>query len=76
MAVAAIFHIRLLIEDIVGKNQHRQPNIGLLEIEDVFYLLPLITWFDLLQPFLILAAVGAPSFALWTLRAYLIMKRT
>ena len=75
VAVAAIFHIRLLIEDIVGQNQHRQPNIGLLEIEDVFYLLPLITWFDQLLPFLILASIGAPLFALWTLREYLALKR-
>ena len=60
-----------MISNITGKFQIEQPNIGLFEIEDVFYLMPLITFFGLLQPFLVIAVIGAPVFALWTLRQYL-----
>ena len=75
VAVAAIFQLRLMISNMTGKDKIEQPNIGLLEIEDVFYLLPLVTFFEMLQPFLIVAVVGAPGFALWTLRDYLRRKR-
>ena len=75
VSVAAIFQLRLMISNLTGKEQIDQPNIGLFEIEDVFYLLPLVTFFDVLQPFLIVATVGAPAFALWTLRDYLKIKR-
>jgi phosphatidylglycerophosphate synthase len=75
VAVAAIFQLRLMISNITGRFQIEQPNIGLFEIEDVFYLLPLITFFGLLQPFLVVAAVCAPVFALWTLGQYLKCKR-
>ena len=75
VAVAAIFQLRLMIGNITGRFKIDQPNIGLFEIEDVFYLLPLITFFGVLQPFLIIAAIGAPIFALWTLREYLAGKR-
>ena len=75
VAVAAIFQLRLMISNITGRFQIEQPNIGLFEIEDVFYLLPLITFFGFLQPFLVVAAVCAPVFALWTLRQYLRCKR-
>ena len=75
VAVAAIFQIRLMISNMTGKDKIEQPNIGLFEIEDVFYLLPLVTFFEMLQPFLIVAVVGAPGFALWTLRDYLRCKR-
>ena len=75
VSVAAIFQLRLMISNMTGKEQIDQPNIGLFEIEDVFYLLPLVTFFDVLRSFLIVAAVGAPLFAIWTLRAYLKIKR-
>ena len=75
VCVAAIFQLRLMISNITGSFQIEQPNIGLFEIEDVFYLMPLITFFGLLQPFLIIAVTGAPAFALWTLGDYLRRKR-
>ena len=74
VSVAAIFQLRLMVGNMMGKEQIAQPNIGLFEIEDVFYLLPLVTFFDVLYPFLIVATVGAPAFALWTLRDYLRLK--
>ena len=75
VSVAGTFHLRLMISNIMGKERPGMPNIGLFEIEDVLYLLPLVTLFELLQPFLIAAALGAPVFALWTLRDYLGRKR-
>lgn len=75
LAVAAIFHMRLVIEKHVGKAEARQPNIGSLEAEDVLYLLPLVTLSDQLVPFLVLASVGAPLFALWVLREFLALER-
>ena len=76
VSVAGIFQMRVMIGNMTGKDQMDMPNIGLFEIEDVFYLLPLITLFEWLYPFLILAAVGAPAFALLTLRDYLRHKRS
>lgn len=76
VAVAAVFHMRLFIEDALGKDDARQPNIGLLESEDILYLLPLVTFFDQLKPFLVMAAIGAPLFSLWVLREYLALKKS
>ena len=76
VSVAGIFHLRLMISNITGEDQTGMPNIGLFEIEDIFYLLPLITFFDWLFPFLIIAAIGGPAFLLVTLRDYLRHKRS
>jgi len=70
LAVAAIFHMRNEIEKSIGKDDARQPNIGIIEAEDVLYLLPLVTLMGWLVPFLVLAVIGAPAFALWTLKEY------
>lgn len=75
IAVAAIFHMRHDIEENVGKEQARQPHAGGIEAEDVLYLLPLISLSGQLEPFLVLAATGAPLFAAWVLRDYLALKR-
>ena len=75
VAVAAIFQLRLMIGSITGASKVAQPGVGLFEIEDVFYLLPLVAFFDALQPLLIAAAIGAPLFALWTLTDYLRLRR-
>ena len=76
VSVAAIFFMRVQIGAMTGQERIDMPNIGLFEIEDVLYLLPLITYFELLQPFLIVAVIGAPVFALLTLRDYLRHKRS
>ena len=68
IAVAAIFHMRLIIEERIGKTQARQPNVGGMEAEDILYLLPLVTLFGQPVPFLVLASIGAPLFALWVSR--------
>lgn len=75
LAVAAIFHMRHEIELVVGKEEARQPNVGLFEAEDVLYILPFIALAGKLHVFMLLSAVGAPLFALWVLREYLALKR-
>ncbi len=70
LAVAGIYFMRNEIEKFIGKSDARQPNIGIIEAEDVLYLLPLVTLMGWLIPFLILATAGAPVFALWTLKEY------
>lgn len=75
LAVAAVFHMRMVIEDALGRDGARQPNIGVAESEDVLYLLPVVAFFDQLTPFLLAASIGAPLFALWVLRDYLALKR-
>lgn len=69
-AIAAIFHMRNEIEKNIGKTAARQPHMGKFEAEDVLYLMPVIAIMEWLMPFLCLAAVGAPLFALWVWREY------
>ena len=50
---------------LAGKTAAKQASLGGFETEDVLYLLPLVTVFDGLEPFLIAASIGAPLFAIW-----------
>jgi phosphatidylglycerophosphate synthase len=65
IAIALIFYLRLRIEALAGKNASQQASFAGFETEDVLYLLPLVTLADSVSPFLIVASVGAPLFALW-----------
>lgn len=58
-AVAAIFQLRFIMEERGGKAAIRQATFAGFEIEDVLYLFPLVTIFDVEAGFLRLAAVGA-----------------
>ncbi|MGQ0658042.1 MAG: CDP-alcohol phosphatidyltransferase family protein [Chromatiales bacterium] len=64
VAVAAIFQMRHDIERQMGKTATRQPRFAGFEAEDILYLLPVVTYAGLLQPFLYAAAIGAPLAAL------------
>ncbi len=76
VSVAAVFHMRMIIEQEQGKAEVRQPHLGVLEIEDILYLLPVVTIIDQLVPFLTLASFGAPIFLLWVLKEFLILNKT
>jgi phosphatidylglycerophosphate synthase len=67
LGTAAIFGGRMALERRSGKAAVRQPNLLGFELEDVMYLLAPLTWLGLLQPFLLLASIGAPLFALLVL---------
>jgi phosphatidylglycerophosphate synthase len=62
-AVALIFYLRMRIEELLGKAGTRQSSLAGFETEDILYLLPLVTLFSALTPFLLAASVGAPLFA-------------
>jgi phosphatidylglycerophosphate synthase len=67
LATTVIFVLRMELERRAGKAATQQPNLLGFELEDVMYLLGPITWLGLLQPFLVLAGIGAPLFALLVL---------
>jgi phosphatidylglycerophosphate synthase len=69
-AVALIFYLRMRIETLAGKSASKQASLGGFETEDVLYLLPLVTLFNGLTPFLIAASLGAPLFAVWVVIDY------
>jgi phosphatidylglycerophosphate synthase len=63
-AIALIFFLRMRIEEVRGKSATRLSSVGGFETEDVLYLLPLVTLCNGVTPFLMLASVGAPLFAI------------
>jgi archaetidylinositol phosphate synthase len=69
-AIALIFYLRMRIEALAGKAASKQASVGGFETEDVLYLLPLVTIFDGVTPFLIAASIGAPLYAVWVVIAY------
>jgi archaetidylinositol phosphate synthase len=74
-AVALIFYLRIRIEAQLGKAGTRQISLAGFETEDVLYLLPLVTLFGGLTPFLLAASVGAPLFALWVVADFIKVTR-
>lgn len=69
-AIAAIFYLRLRIEELAGKEATRQSSWGGLETEDILYLVPLVTLSNGLSALVVAAAVCAPLYALWTVVEY------
>ena len=69
-AIAVIFWLRMQIEERVGKAGTQQASLAGFETEDVLYLLPLVTLFNGVAPFLTAAAIGAPLFAVWVVIDY------
>jgi phosphatidylglycerophosphate synthase len=74
-AVALIFYLRMRLEEMLGKAGTSQSSVVGFETEDVLYLLPLVTLFSGLTPFLIAAAIGAPLFALLVVADYIKVTR-
>ncbi len=74
-AVALIFYLRMRIEALLGKSGTRQPSLAGFETEDVLYLLPLVTLFGGLGPFLLASSVGAPLFALFVIVDFIRVSR-
>jgi phosphatidylglycerophosphate synthase len=74
-AVALIFYLRMRIEAMLGKAGTKQSSLAGFETEDVLYLLPLVTLFSGLTPFLTAAVVGAPLFALLVIADFIRVQR-
>jgi len=62
----AIFLLRSELARRKGNAAVEQPAAAGFEIEDILYAIGPITWLGWLQPFVVLASIGAPLFALWT----------
>jgi len=70
VAIALIFYLRMRLLEIGGNSAARQPSVGGFEVEDVLYLLPLVTLFDGLSSLLMAASIGSPLFAVWQVFEY------
>ncbi|MEH1814247.1 MAG: CDP-alcohol phosphatidyltransferase family protein [Nostoc sp.] len=67
VSVACIFHLRNEMEQRLGKDASRQPNFAGFDIEDVLYLFPIVPLLNGLEPLLMAAIIGAPTFAVWVI---------
>lgn len=67
VSVACIFHLRNKMEQRLGKDATRQPKFAGFDIEDVLYLFPIVTLLHGLEPLLVAASIGAPTFAIWVI---------
>jgi len=70
LAVALIFFLRMRIEEMAGKAGTKQASVGGFETEDVLYLLPIVTLTSVVPPFVMVASIGAPLFAVWVVFDY------
>ncbi|MBW0445624.1 CDP-alcohol phosphatidyltransferase family protein [bacterium M00.F.Ca.ET.228.01.1.1] len=70
VAVALIFFLRMRIEEMAGKAGTKQAAVGGFETEDVLYLLPIVTLTSVVLPFVVVASIGAPLFAVWVMIDY------
>jgi phosphatidylglycerophosphate synthase len=64
-SIAAVFLIRVFLEETAGRAMVAQGSWRGFEPEDALYLVGPVAWLGLLAPFLLAAAVGAPLFLLW-----------
>jgi hypothetical protein len=70
VAIALIFFLRMRIEEMAGKAGTKQASVGGFETEDVLYLLPIVTLTSVVLPFVVVASIGAPLFAVWVVVDY------
>ena len=65
VAVALIFFLRMRTAALLNTERVSQSFAAGFETEDILYLLPLVTLFNVVAPFLVVAAIGATLFAAW-----------
>jgi phosphatidylglycerophosphate synthase len=68
MAFVVIFVLRSSMARQRGWDAIAEVAIGGRDVEDVLYVIAPLTWLGWLTPFLVGAGIGAPLFALWTVR--------
>jgi phosphatidylglycerophosphate synthase len=64
-SIAAIFLIRVFLEETAGRAMVVQASWRGFEPEDALYVIGPVAWLGALAPFLVAAAVGAPLFLVW-----------
>ena len=60
VAIALMFHLRNKLETRLGKQAVAQPMLGGFQVDDIMFLLPLVTLSGVLFEFLVAATLGAP----------------
>jgi archaetidylinositol phosphate synthase len=70
VAFVTIFMLRSEIARRRGDAALAQPHVAGFELEDILYVVAPVTWLGWLGPFVLVAGVGAPVFALWIAREY------
>lgn len=60
VAIALMFHLRNNLETRLGKQAVAQPMLGGFQVDDIMFLLPLVTLSGVLFQFLVAATIGAP----------------
>ncbi len=74
LAVITIFSLRSAMARWRGRAAFDQPSWGGFEIEDILYLVAPVTWLGWLEPFVVAAGMGAPVFALWVARQWMVTR--
>jgi phosphatidylglycerophosphate synthase len=64
-SIAAIFLIRVFLEETAGRAMVAQASWRGFEPEDALYVVGPVAWLGALAPFLVAAAAGAPLFLVW-----------
>src|SRR5262249_41411382 len=74
VALIVIFTLRSAMARREGPSALVQPAFGGFEIEDILYVIAPITWLGVLQQFVLAAGLGAPLFAVWVARRYVLTR--
>ncbi len=73
--IAAIFYMRNEIEKKIGREKTRQPRKKGVEMEDVLYIMPIVTFLQFDYYFLLLAGIGTPIFCWLVAKDYHSLKK-
>jgi phosphatidylglycerophosphate synthase len=74
VAFVVIFASRGATARLRGWDAMSQPTAAGLELDDILYVIAPVTWVGWLAPFVVAAGIGAPLFALWCARGYLVAR--
>ena len=66
VGVASIMAVRIFAEERIGRHFVKQKVRAGFEIEDTLYIVAPLTWFGILDYFILLAGIGAPVFLVYT----------
>lgn len=74
VAFVLIFVLRGAIASRRGWDAIAQPRVAGYDLDDVLYIIVPVTWLGWLAPFVVAAGIGAPLYAAWMVRAYLLAR--
>ncbi len=71
LAIAVIFSVRIGAKEAWGPEAAEQPNVLGFEMEDIMYVVAPVTWFGVVDWFVLAAAFGAPIYLIIQVIVYL-----